>query len=174
VSNPKKAKKPADPKGVFLTAETFRAGSLVLGKYGMPHLMLPMVVCAAFSLELLLKCLILIEGHDFGKDHSLESLFSKTTPESQKTIRASYEVHRAKREAMYAALKNVPAPKTDFDFVLHASAKAFEHFRYAYEGIVEEGEGWLANEIHDCVRERIVELKPDWKNLNSPSVAPGK
>lgn len=63
---------------------------------------------------------------------------------------------------MFASVKGVPVPKTDFDFVLHASAKVFEHFRYAYEGAVEDQEGWMANGIRECVRERIVDLKPEW------------
>jgi len=37
-------------------------------------------------------------------------------------------MQRPKTEAMYAAIPDVPHPKTDFDFVLRASAKSFERF----------------------------------------------
>jgi hypothetical protein len=169
-----------DPKRVFMTAEVYRAGSLVLGSLinrGMPHFILPMVTCSAFSLELHLKCLILLEGGTSTKDHDLEALFSKLTPESQAKIRASYEILKAKIDAGFAAAKGIPARPTDFDFVLRASAKAFVKFRYAYEGMVGNQEGWLANEIRDCVRERIVELQPTWANLkygfDGPLLPPG-
>jgi len=156
----KKVQKAIDPKGVFQTAEVFRASSIILGNQG-PNYMFPMVICAAFSLELYMKCLILIEG-GASKGHDLKDLFSKTTSASQKKVRESYEPYKAKADAMYAAFKGVPVPKTDFDFVLGASAKAFEHFRYAYEGAVEDQEGWMASDISECVKERVVELKPEW------------
>lgn len=152
-----------DPKAVFNTAEVFRGGSQILATHGMPNYMFPMVICSAFSLELYLKCLIRIEGGESENLHDLEKLFLKLTPESQKTVRACYEAQRPNLDTMFATVKGVPTPKTDFDFVLHASAKAFEHFRYAFEGLVKDQEGWMAGPICDCVRGRIVELQPDWK-----------
>jgi hypothetical protein len=157
-----------DPKQVFMTAEVYRASSVLLAKLigsGMPHFMIPMVTCSAFSLELHLKCLILLDGGAPKREHDLEKLLSLLTPESQRTIRACYDVQQPKVQAMYAAVPGVPHPSTDFDFVLRASAKSFEKFRYAYEGIVGDKQGWLADEIRDCVRARILELRPEWKDL---------
>jgi hypothetical protein len=170
-----------DPKDVFKTAEVFRASSLILGNLinqGMPQYMFPRVICSSFSLELHLKCLILIEGGVSEKLHDLEQLFSKVTPGSQKIIRACYETtQRPKMDAMFAAVKGVPAPHSDFDTVLHAGAKAFENFRYAFEGIVKSGDAWMAGPICECVRERIIELQPDWANLkyglSGPLMPPG-
>jgi hypothetical protein len=169
-----------DPERLFKTAEVFRASSLILGNLmnqGMPQYMFPMVMCSAFSLELHLKCLILIERSASARGHDLEQLFSKITMASQTMIRRCYEKQRAKAAARFAAVKGVPQPKTDFDFVLHVSAKAFEKFRYAYEGIAESPVGWMAAPICDCVRERILELQPDWENLkyglNGPLMPPG-
>lgn len=157
-----------DPKQLFTTAEVFRASSVILGNLvnnGMPHYMFPMVMCSAFSFELHLKCLTLIENGTSEKGHDLEKLFSKIPPASQKIIRANYETKRPAMDAMFASVQGIPAPPTDFDFVLNTSAKAFEKFRYAYEGTVENGEGWMADKVRDCVRERILELQPDWENL---------
>jgi hypothetical protein len=154
-----------DPQAVFKFAEVFRAAALVLSKQigeGHLELMLPTGVNGAFSLELHLKSLILLEGSTYGRIHDLDKLFFALTPESQKAIRASYEPKRLQTEAGYATLKNIPVPKADFDSVLQASAKAFEHFRYAFDGALKEGEGWLAGEIGECVRARILELRPDW------------
>jgi hypothetical protein len=169
-----------DPKIVFQTAEVFRASSLVLNnliQHHMPHYALPMVICSSFSLELHLKCLILIEGGTSGKLHDLEILFLKLTPDSQKIIRARYEQHRPRMDAMFGAFRDVPAPKTDFDSVLPLSAKAFESFRYHFEGTVKNQEGWMASLICECVRARILELQPDWENLTyglgGPLMPPG-
>jgi HEPN domain-containing protein len=90
--------------------------------------MFPMVTCSAFSLELHLKCLILIEGGRYGKLHDLKELFLKVAPKSQKIIRNCYETRKPQIDARFATVKDAPIPKTDFDFVLDASAKAFEKF----------------------------------------------
>jgi hypothetical protein len=156
----KKVQKAIDPKQVLATAEVFRAGGAILSNHG-PSYMFPIVICLAFSLELYFKCLILLEG-GAALGHDLEDLFSKTSPESQKQIRASYAPYKAKADGMYAAVKGVPIPPTDFDAALRASARAFEHFRYAFEGAVKDQEGWMGNDICECVRDRIAELKPEW------------
>jgi len=153
----------ADPKTRFSTAEVFRAGSGILSRH-MPALMFPMVMCASFSLELYLKSLVLLESGEAERGHNLETLFSKVSPESQRAIRENYEKKRTEQNAMFAASKVPPLPKTDFDFILHASAEAFENFRYAYEGIVKDQTGWLAGPIGECVRERIMALHPEWAN----------
>jgi hypothetical protein len=58
-----------DPKNLFKTAEIFRASSLILANHGMPDCMFPWVMCSSFSLELYLKCLILIESGTTEKGH---------------------------------------------------------------------------------------------------------
>ena len=170
-----------DPKRVFTTAEVYRASAQVLSKFianGMPHYMFPMVTCSAFSLELYLKCLILIEGNESEKSHDLERLFSSLAGESQIAIRTNYQkcaIHETAK--LFAARGMPPHPSTDFDFVLHASASAFENFRYAYEGIRKNPAGWMADPIRDCVRERILESYRDWENLpygfGGPLLPPG-
>jgi hypothetical protein len=159
-----------DPKTVFNTAEVYRASSIVLAGLigrGMPHFMFPMVTCSAFSLELHLKCLVLIEGRNARKEgHNLKDIFSKLSLESKQKIRNGYEQSRASDRAKFAAIKGIPPrPPDDFEFVLNASSKAFEKFRYAYEGIVENQTGWLAGPIIDSVRARILELKPEWADI---------
>lgn len=154
------------PKEVFKTAEIFRATPQILTNLipREPQYILPLIICSSFSLELHLKCLILIEGGTPGKLHDLERLFSKLTPNSQKIIRACYEPARLKRDAMFAGVYAAAkiAPRTDFDSVLHAGAKAFENLRYHFEGVAKD-QGWMAGPIRDCVRQRIIELHPEWE-----------
>jgi len=161
-----------DARRVFSTAEVFRDGSRILSNH-LPNVMFPWVMCASFSLELCLKCLILIEG-GASAGHNLETLFrKKLSRESQEAIQANYEKKRAQQDAIFAAAVAVgqipPPPKSDFDFVLHASAEAFTKFRYAYEGLVGNQQGWLAGQIGESVRERIIELNPDWADVRYPT-----
>lgn len=152
-----------NPETIFSTAEVFRLGTGALSAH-LPDLMFPWVMCASFSSELYLKCLVLVEGGNYGKDHDLKMLFERLTRDSQENIRKRYEPKRAAEDARYAAA-NLPArPRTDFDYILEVSSKAFVKFRYAYEGLVGPI-GWGNRLIDECVRERIIELRPDWKNL---------
>jgi hypothetical protein len=156
-----------DLQEMFKTAEVFRdaAGALAqsMGK-GMLHLMFPMVVNGAFSMELHLKCLLAVENN-VTKGHDLKALFSALSKDSQDWIRGTYEKkYRPQEEARYRSVPGVPHPSTDFDEVLAASSRAFEKFRYAFEGSVKDGEGWLAGSILECVRERTLALRPDLKS----------
>jgi len=124
-----------------------------------------MVVCQAFSMELYLKCLVAVEGGNPQNEHNLDKLFLKVGAGSQGIIRANYGNKRIAQDALYAAAKLPVLAKSDFDSALHASADAFTDFRYIYEGAIQSEEGWLAGSISECVRERIIELRPEWANL---------
>jgi hypothetical protein len=160
-----------DPKEVFTTAEVFRLGAIARSAH-LPGLMLPWVMCASFSSELYLKCLVLIEGNNYGKDHDLKDLFGRLTQDSQNEIRNCYEPKRAAQEAVYRA-SGVPIPRSDFDYVLEVSSKSFVKFRYAYEGI-NGPVGWAMGPADDCLRERIVKLRPDWRVLLREPMSPPK
>jgi hypothetical protein len=152
-----------DTKQLFTQAEVLRGSSQILSKFvstGMPQCVIPMVVCSAFSLELFLKCLILIERGKPAGLHHLEKLFNHVDAKSRDGIRARYDQLRAGIDARFAKFQGPPPPKTDFDSVLQMSSEAFQNFRYAHEGMKVQ-KGWMADPIRDCVRERIIELRPD-------------
>jgi hypothetical protein len=114
-------------------------------------------------MELYLKSLLALENNP-SQGHSLGELFSKLTKASQDAIRDNYnKKYKPREDAMYESLPGVPHPSTDFDFILRTSSRAFENFRYAFEGSIKDGEGWLAGSISECVRERILALQPNWK-----------
>lgn len=48
---------------------------------------------------------------------------------------------------------------------IYHSSNAFQGFRYFAEDLLQPGEGWLGGEVIPVVRERIIELRPEWKNL---------
>ena len=61
---------------MFMQAELFRTASQVLSGH-LPDVAIPLAVCSAFSFELYLKCLLLIEGSDPGVKHNLDEMFYK-------------------------------------------------------------------------------------------------
>ena len=75
----------------------------------------PAIVCAAFSIEVGLKTLILREGGS-PHGHEVATLFGKVSLPAQNAIR--------RRTAL---------PDADFDRSLDAANKAFAEWRYVYE-----------------------------------------
>lgn len=94
------------------------------------HLMIPQIVNAAFSCELMLKATIIMEKEnqvDFIS-HRFDELFSKLTPGTQKKIRADSSIF-------------------DWDRFMHVSSNAFVEWRYLHEN-----DGVMAISISDMQR----------------------
>lgn len=94
------------------------------------HLMIPQIVNAAFSCELMLKATIVMEKEkqvDFIS-HRFDELFSKLTPGTQKKIRAGSSIF-------------------DWDRFMRVSSNAFVEWRYLHEN-----DGVMAISISDMQR----------------------
>lgn len=94
------------------------------------HLMIPQIVNAAFSCELMLKATIIMEKEkqvDFIS-HRFDELFSKLTPGTQKKIRAGSLI-------------------SDWDRFMRVSSNAFIEWRYLHEK-----DGVMAISISDMQR----------------------
>lgn len=94
------------------------------------HLMIPQIVNAAFSCELMLKATIIMEKEkqvDFIS-HRFDELFSKLTPGTQKKIRAGSSIF-------------------DWDRFMRVSSNAFVEWRYLHEN-----DGVMAISISDMQR----------------------
>lgn len=94
------------------------------------HLMIPQIVNAAFSCELMLKATIIMEKEkqvDFIS-HRFDELFSKLTPGTQKKIRAGSSIF-------------------DWDRFMRVSSNAFVEWRYLHEN-----DGVMAISIYDMQR----------------------
>lgn len=130
----------------------------------------------SFSLEVFLKCLLAVEGGVGARGHDLRKLFDMTTPASQAFIRERAETYilpeRPRILQMLTAMGVTPLPRVDMDFLLDAGARAFDtDFRYLYDikgqdtPQDEAGAFWDAGMLLDCVRERILRLRPDFIEL---------
>ena len=94
------------------------------------HLMIPQIVNAAFSCELMLKATIIMEKEkqvDFIS-HRFDELFSKLTPGTKKKIRAGSSIF-------------------DWDRFMRVSSNAFIEWRYLHEK-----DGVMAISISDMQR----------------------
>jgi hypothetical protein len=159
-----------DPDQVFNIASHFAESAALLHRattqvlsgpertVQLPFL-IPAIVCSAFSVELFMKCLIMVEKGDPPWKHSLRLLYSQLSHASRAAIARrfgglmqAYPIDQAMR---------AQAPQVSFaiDDVLNLVDKVFEQFRYpyAYQGEIRGAYG--LGELAQAVRERIVELR---------------
>jgi len=166
------------PRGLFQQAESFfRSANLLFHNatqiplHFNPEFLFPSVVCQAFSLELYLKCMIVIEGSPYPATHDLEKLYELITAENRSEIEKICLPHLPLQQKMSDAFhkqanKPGPAPIVTFQGMLHASHRAFEAFRYVHEKTtLSDGQGWSGGPIVQSVRERLMVVHPEWRNF---------
>jgi hypothetical protein len=157
-----------DPKVVFLHAEAFdRAYQRLLEAYQDNQTFAnatPIGTLGAFTLELYLKCLLVLQNGEVEREHDLRKLFDELTPATQQRLRDLTRPHLAAAEKYFAdAISDgSPIPKVDFDLLLDWSRRAFEYARYVYEGLPPQS-GWMAGGIVYAARAAILELHPEWE-----------
>jgi HEPN domain-containing protein len=153
---------PDDPKRVFRYGEMYRRAHRVLQ---INQITMPSVVCAALSLELYFKALIVDEKGDAPDIHDLQVLFSLISPNKQQKIRDYFNLMSETRMKRYQTLKqhDKTPPLPTFERVLDSAKRIVVTFRYGYRtSVLNKWEGWFANEIWDGARKLILELHPDW------------
>ena len=176
------------PLNIFIVAEQFRfAGKLATLA---PHLIdrypefdfvrgqimpISSMVCAAFSLELYLKCLIRLGRRSYEPIHDLEKLFSLNGLENQIEIKRHWYKNSSGVVAdveEFCREEGAAIPKIDFNYCLSASKNAFGVMRYVFEKGVAPHRGWLGDTIVESARYVILERHPDWENMRQASLLP--
>jgi len=175
-----------DPANIFTVAEQFRSADKMLNLMlrqeltyeGHPvpfDVSIPMVTCAAFALELYLKCLISMETGDRPPNtHDYVRLFGLLHNDSKTAIRNYFDKNSGDTVTVIKRAfeqSGRPAPTVDFDYVLSVSRRAFPIARYLYEGVPAE-QGWVAETIMEGARRTILKRFPHWEKarLVSPLV----
>jgi hypothetical protein len=90
----KKPSKPIDPKSVFQLACKFAATEQHVRSTNNPRaefMASPSMVLSAFAIELFLKCLLLLEGKEFDRIHSLNVLFRRLSHNQKRRIEEVWE-----------------------------------------------------------------------------------
>jgi hypothetical protein len=170
-----------DPRRIYALAEEFHRAFLVLHKaqYNVPlitpYSVLPSAVTmiAAFSLELYLKCLhVMDHASSPEQTHNLKYLFEALSGTTKRKIEKYFDP-TAGQAALDDIRKKLPPNaviwhlplKFDLSFAIFASSKAFEYVRYAYERPAYVTEQWCGGPIIDAIRKLIAEQNPTWKYL---------
>ena len=112
----------------------------------------------AFAVELLLKCIMIMEDGQYYLGHDLFALFDKLRPLTQLTISArfdEYRVHRRNR-VYFGFMESV----TILD-VLNEAQEAFKDFRYLFEQ--KERPSYDLSTVVECLEYYIKQQKPDLK-----------
>lgn len=162
-----------DPRSIFIAAEQYRAAAHVVRTSPIgPHILWPTITCSAFSLELYLKSLILLETGTPAEGHDLRVLFDKLKPKTQDAIKTGAAAGIARIPARFAQVARAvptmaaqigdPSRFGDFDTVLNDSSQAFKAFRYAFEGMTGKDQ-WMAEPITEAIRRHILTANPSWK-----------
>jgi hypothetical protein len=152
-----------DAHGWFDRADHFHYSALRLSIesnqfiYARPH-----IVLKAFAAECYLKSLLELEGTKPDRVHDLLSLFDKLSKDSQGRIAKWW--NKKSKPILDGARKNAPAeaeykPPKSLRGALSESATAFLDWRYhGKEAYI----GFSILAFPHFVRNRILELKPEW------------
>lgn len=119
---------------------------------------LPAVVCTAFAVELFLKALVTLEKGGTPRGHSLTTLYSRLSSESQAAISRRFHELVAASPTVQAMKTQLPQMSLALPDVLSDSDRAFETLRYSYEGNVQDGSPRCLNELAAALRERLSRL----------------
>jgi hypothetical protein len=170
-----KRKKPVAPVDAYVNAISFRAAVVALSlsgaNQGVDQILLywPTVVCEAFELELLIKCLHATRRRRPKKHHDIEALYNALSRADRKVIAKRYhEIVKAHRHYELALKHGVCF---DIAFVLQRTKYTFVRVRYWHEKeppsaddtgkVSNAGAGSLCDAIYEFIRE----IRPEWKNI---------
>jgi len=163
-------KQEVEPEEIFLHAVSFHIAfrflhydwkpSHTAGKYAVNT---PAAVLSAFTCELFLKTLVLIETGRIPKNHHLLILFNSLKPATQKRIEELWDEYAVRYAYKWIEIERgigVPISR-DLRIALKLGSKTFELARYAYER-GEEFQFYLGA-LPDMLKKVAFELRPDWK-----------
>ena len=158
------------PESIFLQAVSFHEAQKLLLEQVPDHysvraraLAPPVCVLAAFTSELLLKCLICIEGGYPPRTHDLLALFKMLSNPTRKRLKEMWADHIRFYGAKADEFKKATGITFEPDVLLALAAgrKAFDLIRYQHEGRNEEYSFYLGA-LPDMLKRIAFELRPDW------------
>jgi len=165
-------------KFILKSADAFQEASILALEHATEHkeqtffLASVYVVNAAFAVELFLKCLLAVESGQIPETHNLKDLFNQVSKESRGKIRKRHN-ERALNHAVLSGTRERVGIKTDLDSLLEDSQDVFTHFRYLFEGVQNRTKplGFVLDLFGQIVRDRILDLRPEWLSDESTSPA---
>jgi HEPN domain-containing protein len=155
-----------DAKSAFLTAEAFLEvckAILEERKRGNTRMLnLALATNAAFSLEIYLKCLLLLEEGDARRGHDIYKLFHELNSSTQSELTKAHDAFVRSKPSLVSEMRGKRL-STDLKELLKRGRNAFVNFRYTYEQVTPKSD-FALNGLTYCIRERILKLRPEWKS----------
>jgi hypothetical protein len=158
----KKPSKPIDPKSVFQLACKFAATEQHVRSTNNPKarfMASPSMVLSAFAIELFLKCLLLLEGKEIDKTHTLNVLFRRLNHNHKRRIEEVWE-REARPKVDQLRRQHGVAHPSDLPNALVTCARAFEHMRYGYED--PERQVFYLGDLPTILWRIILDMRPEW------------
>ena len=119
----------------------------------------PVCVVAAFTIELMLKCLIRIEGGSPPSIHELDDLFNLLSAPTRKRLEAMWSVYAQQRGQAFKQVGLTIEP--ELTLALAVGRKGFELIRYWHEDPDEDCVFYLGA-LPDMLMSVALDLRPDW------------
>lgn len=158
-----------DPRNSFMTAEAFLQACALVDKAVRRGEFVTVGVVAtleAFTLELHLKCLLLLEEGLPKRGHDTFRLFKYLSPTTQAELIQAFAQYIAQYPEFLAEGKQRNLP-CDLESLLIRGRHAFEVFRYGHENVGKSKTIWALKGLIVVIRERILTAKPEWKTALS-------
>ena len=157
-----------EPEHIFRQAIRFHQAQKILERSPNDQreaLVQPVCVLAAFTIELLFKCLIRIEGGSPPSIHELDDLFKLLSAPTRERLEAMWRdyVQSLPAETTEPFKRIGVTIKPELASALTAGRKAFQRIRYWHE---EPGEDFVfyLGDLPTMLFTVVFELRPDWAN----------
>jgi HEPN domain-containing protein len=118
----------------------------------------PSMVLSAFAIELFLKCLLLLEGKEIDRIHTLNVLYRRLSHNRKRRIEEVWEKEARPKVDMLNQQFGLGWP-SDLPNALVTCARAFERMRYGYEY---PDQPFYLGELPPILWRTILELRPEW------------
>jgi HEPN domain-containing protein len=163
------------PQNACRHAEQYFAAHKALEKYmseiNSRGVNIPNVVLMAFSVECFLKTILLLDKGSFLRSHNLIELFDDIGDENRKAISDFNDQFVAACPHAQKIKKKNPNAKYDIRTLLRDSAESFKDIRYMWENehkFIPATFGWGLDGVLFALRKRILEIRPEWKEVMQP------
>jgi hypothetical protein len=158
----KKSSKPVDPKSVFQLACKFASSEQHLRHKSNPNagfMASPSMVLSAFAIELFLKCLLVLEGKEIARTHSLDVLYQELSRSQRRRIEKAWD-KEARPKIIQLNQRFGYGHPSDLPRALVTCGQTFMDMRYGYED--PDRQVFYLGELPTILWRTILELRPEW------------
>jgi hypothetical protein len=155
-------KRKIDPKSVFDLACKFAISEAHLRHESNPnarYMASPSMVLSAFTVELFLKCLLLLEGKEIDPTHRLNVLWKKLSHKQKRRIEETWDKEARPKVIQLNQQYGLGVP-SDLSNALVRCGRAFEHMRYGYED--PDRQVFYLGDLPPILWRAIVDIRPEW------------